>query len=45
LLAGRKLLLADDSVTIQKVIDLTFVDEGVRVVSFGDGQQAIDNLE
>jgi CheY-like chemotaxis protein len=45
LLAGRKLLLADDSVTIQKVIDLTFADEGVRVVSFGDGQQAIDNLE
>jgi len=45
LLAGRKLLLADDSVTIQKVIDLTFADEGVRVVSFGDGQQAIDYLE
>ena len=45
MLAGRKLLLADDSVTIQKVIDLTFADEGVRVVSFSDGQQAIDNLE
>jgi len=45
LLAGRKLLLADDSATTQKVIDLTFADEGVRVVSFSDGQQAIDNLE
>jgi CheY-like chemotaxis protein len=45
LLAGRKLLLADDSVTIQKVIDLTFADEGVRVVSFSDGQEAINNLE
>jgi CheY-like chemotaxis protein len=44
LLAGRKLLLADDSATIQKVIDLTFTDEGVQVVSVGDGQEAIDRL-
>ena len=45
LLAGRKLLLADDSVTIQKVIELTFADEGVSVVTFGNGQDAIDKLE
>ena len=45
MLAGRKLLLADDSVTIQKVIELTFADEGVRVVTYGDGQEAIDKLE
>ena len=44
LLAGRKLLLADDSATIQKVVDLTFADEGVRVVTFGNGQDAIDQL-
>jgi CheY-like chemotaxis protein len=44
LLAGRKLLLADDSATIQKVIDLTFADEGVQVVSVGNGQEAIDRL-
>jgi CheY-like chemotaxis protein len=44
LLAGRKLLLADDSATIQKVIDLTFADEGVRVVAVGNGQDAIDQL-
>lgn len=44
MLAGRKLLLADDSATIQKVIDLTFADEGVRVVTFGNGQDAIDQL-
>ncbi|HEX6718309.1 MAG TPA: response regulator [Pyrinomonadaceae bacterium] len=44
MLAGRKLLLADDSATIQKVIDLTFADEGVRVVSVGTGQEAIDQL-
>lgn len=44
MLAGRKLLLADDSATIQKVIDLTFADEGVRVVAVGNGRDAIDQL-
>jgi CheY-like chemotaxis protein len=44
LLAGRKLLLADDSATIQKVIDLTFADEGVRVVAVSNGQDAIEQL-
>lgn len=44
MLAGRKLLLADDSATIQKVIDLTFADEGVRVVAVGSGREAIDQL-
>ena len=44
MLAGRKLLLADDSATIQKVIDLTFADEGVQVVSVSSGQEAIDRL-
>src|SRR5438034_10012461 len=45
LLAGRKLLLADDSVTIQKVIDLTFADEGMQVIAFGDGREAIAKIE
>jgi CheY-like chemotaxis protein len=45
LLAGRKLLLADDSITIQKVVDLTFADEGVQVVSFGNGREAVEKLE
>jgi CheY-like chemotaxis protein len=44
LLAGRKLLLADDSATIQKVIDLTFADEGVQVVSVSSGREAIERL-
>jgi CheY-like chemotaxis protein len=44
LLAGRKLLLADDSITIQKVVDLTFGDEGVEVVSVSNGRDAIDQL-
>jgi CheY-like chemotaxis protein len=44
LLAGRKLLLADDSATIQKVIDLTFADEGVRVLAVSNGQEALDKI-
>ena len=39
------LLLDDDSVTIQRVIELTFADEDVRVVAVSDGQQAIAVLE
>jgi CheY-like chemotaxis protein len=44
LLAGRKLLLADDSATIQKVIDLTFADEGVRVMAVSNGREALDRI-
>jgi CheY-like chemotaxis protein len=36
-----KLLLADDSVTIQRVIELTFAEEDVTVTAVSDGQQAI----
>ena len=35
------LLLADDSVTIQRVIELTFANEDIRVVSTGDGEAAM----
>ncbi len=41
---AHKLLLADDSVTIQRVIELTFADEDIEVVAVGDGQQAIDRI-
>ena len=41
----HRLLLADDSVTIQRVIELTFAEEGVEVVSVGDGDAAIAKLE
>jgi len=41
----HKLLLADDSVTIQRVIELTFADEDIEVITVGDGQQAIDRLD
>jgi CheY-like chemotaxis protein len=42
---SHTLLLADDSVTIQRVIELTFADEDIRVVTVGDGQQAIERIE
>ena len=45
MLAGRKLLLADDSITIQKVVDLTFADEGVTVLCVNNGRDAIDRIE
>lgn len=45
MLAGRKLLLADDSITIQKVVALTFADEGVEVVTVSDGHEAIEQLQ
>jgi CheY-like chemotaxis protein len=46
LLSGRrKLLLADDSPTIQKVISLTFGDEGIEVVAVSNGTQALRVLE
>lgn len=45
MLAGRKLLLADDSITIQKVVELTFADEGVDVVCVNNGKDAIERIE
>lgn len=39
------ILLADDSVTIQKVIELTFMDEDYEVVAVGNGDEALDRLE
>jgi CheY-like chemotaxis protein len=41
----RKLLLADDSITIQRVIELTFSEEDIQVIAVGDGQQAIERIE
>jgi CheY-like chemotaxis protein len=45
LVTGRKLLLADDSATIRKVVELTFSDEGLEVFTVGDGQQALEKLD
>lgn len=42
---SRKLLLADDSTTIQKVVSLTFADEGLEVTTVSDGDEAVRYLE
>jgi CheY-like chemotaxis protein len=39
-----KLLLADDSITVQRVIALTFAGEGLEVVTVGDGDQAVERI-
>ena len=39
------LLLADDSVTIRRVIELTFADENMRVVSVSNGREALARIE
>ncbi|MGE3188933.1 MAG: response regulator [Vicinamibacterales bacterium] len=41
---AHTLLLADDSLTIQRVVELTFAGQDVKVVAVRDGQQAIDKL-
>ena len=41
---GHKVLLADDSITIQKVIELTFSDEDFELHTVGNGQKAIDEI-
>ena len=40
----RRLLLADDSVTIRKVVELTFAEEGIEVISAGDGDMAMQKF-
>ena len=41
---AHKILLADDSITIQKVVNLTFSDEGINVVTVGNGELALKKL-
>jgi CheY-like chemotaxis protein len=40
----RTLFLADDSVTIRKVVELAFHDTDVRVIAVGSGREALDRL-
>jgi CheY-like chemotaxis protein len=37
-----KVYLADDSITIQKVVELTLSEEDFEVTAFGDGESALD---
>lgn len=39
-----KLLLADDSPTIRKVVELTFADEGIEVTTAGDAGSAMEEF-
>lgn len=40
----KRLLLADDSTTVQKVVNLTFADQGIEVVTVGDGNAAMEKF-
>jgi len=42
---GKKILLADDSITIQKVIELTFSDEDFEVVTVSNGRLAVEKVQ
>lgn len=39
------LLLADDSATIQRIVELTFASQDISVVAFSDGDHAIASLD
>ncbi|HEV7889795.1 MAG TPA: response regulator [Pyrinomonadaceae bacterium] len=46
MLSGRrKLLLADDSPTVRKVVEMFFEEEGYEVVTVGGGEEALRELE
>jgi CheY-like chemotaxis protein len=42
---ARTILLADDSPTIRKIVELTFGDSEIRVVAVATGQEALERLE
>ena len=42
---GKRILLADDSVTIHKVVELTFLDEDYAVEAVSNGDEAITKLQ
>lgn len=42
---SKTILLADDSVTIQKVVELTFMDGDYQVVAVSDGLSAVEKLQ
>ena len=41
---SKKILLADDSITIQKVVELTFSDGDYEVNAVNNGARAIQKL-
>lgn len=41
---GYKILLADDSITIQKVVELVLTPEGFHISAFSNGEQALAEI-
>src|SRR5215472_15230531 len=41
----KKILLADDSLTIQKVVELTFSDSDYELICVSNGQKALDRIQ
>lgn len=42
---GKKVLLADDSITIQKLVEMAFSDTDFELVAVSDGKQAVEKVE
>lgn len=42
---GHKVLLADDSITVQKIVKLSLTEEGIEVIAVSNGEQAVQQLE
>ncbi|MCX8026818.1 MAG: response regulator [Thermodesulfovibrionales bacterium] len=42
---GYKILLADDSITIQKVVELVLSPEGFQISAFNNGEQALAEID
>ncbi len=42
---GHKILLADDSITVQKIVKLSFSDEDVEVIAVGNGELAVQQFQ
>ena len=40
----RTLLLVDESITVQRVIALTFAEQDIQVVSVPDGREAMEKM-
>ena len=41
----KTIILADDSATIRKIVELTFTGTDIRVESFGSGAAALEHLD
>jgi CheY-like chemotaxis protein len=41
---SKSILVADDSITIRKVVELTFAETGIRVESVGSGREALERI-